>query len=70
MNKRYKVLKSDIFCKPYDKEGVKIRLEEKKAADYVKKGELEELPEKKPAAKTPPVKKTATKKEPPKKAKK
>lgn len=64
-------MKGNTFCKPYDKAGLKIKLEEKKAAAFVTKGELEAMPEKKaPEKKSPPVKKAANKKEPPKKAKK
>ena len=48
MSKPYKILKSDVFPKPYDKEGLKIKLEEKRAAKYVQKGDIEPLDKPKP----------------------
>lgn len=59
--KEYKILKDGVFCKPYDKKGIKRRLREKVAAEYVKKGDLELL--QKPKT---PVKKDSEVKEQPK----
>lgn len=39
--KDYKTLEANVFCKPFDKKGCKVRLKEKTAADYVKKGSIE-----------------------------
>lgn len=46
--KEYKVLAANKFPKPFDKVGIKIKLKEKKAADFVKKGHLEPLEKSKP----------------------
>lgn len=58
--KSYKILEGDKFPKPFNKKGAKIKLIEKRAADYVKKGILEPL-DNEPEAKKADTKK-ATKK--------
>ena len=57
--KTYKIIKSGIFPKPYDKEGLKIALNEKAAANFIKKGAIADMnppkakETKKPASKAP-----------------
>lgn len=43
MIKSYKTLKENKFAKPFDKKGLVMKLDEKRAASYVTKGELEEI---------------------------
>lgn len=56
MIKTYRTLKDRALSPPYDKKGLKLRMDEKKAQSFVTKGDIEELG-KKPQTKKQPVKK-------------